>query len=96
MLPKGFKSPFAVPEKMDDLQDIMKAVDILGEYYHEQLKLIIMGFRDEGYLSPLGIENMSRIQDMKYTDVPENNRKIIRDHGSILLMQDMEAMVKRG
>jgi hypothetical protein len=94
MLPKWFKSPFAVPEKTDELQDIMEAIDVLGEFYHEQLIQIVEGFRDAGYLSPLGLKNLDLLRGMKYTDIPESNKKIIRAHGAVLLKKVMEKIVE--
>lgn len=71
-------------------EKMMKSVDRVGEYIHDNLCAVMIGMRDNGMLSESGIENANILETLTYSKISPADKERVRAHGRVLLLQIMK------
>lgn len=73
-------------------EKVMKAIDRLGEYFHNNLCAVMIGMRDNEMLSELGIKHANIMENLLYSEIPPEDKERVRAHSRVLLLEVMKDM----
>lgn len=71
----------------------LKAVDLMGEYFHNQICAMMVSLRDQGGLTPHAIEQANIIESLSYANLPEEDKEKVRAHCRVLLLDILKAII---
>jgi hypothetical protein len=77
-----------------ELEKMAKAVDRIGEYMHTNLVTVMMGLAAYDMLTEAGLANAAVMENLKYADIPAENKEAIRASVRVLLLDVLKDCVE--
>jgi hypothetical protein len=77
-----------------ELEKMAKAVDRIGEYMHNNLVTVMMGLAAYDMLTEAGLANAAVMENVKYADIPAENKERIRASVRVLLLDVLKDCVE--